>query len=95
MGATGLLFPAPGSLTMISALDIYCGTAPPHLAHLLAPLFPPRITHAPGRGPGTPVIWGASPGGPDGAERTWLSVDAGSFPPRPLRAHQTLEPSLP
>lgn len=56
MGATGLLFPALGSLTMISALGSYCGTAPPLLAHLLAPLFPPRITHAPGRGPGTPVL---------------------------------------
>ena len=63
MGATGRLFPARGSLTMISALDSHCSTAPPHLAHLVAPLFPPRFTHAPGRGPGAPVL-GSLSGGP-------------------------------
>ena len=70
MGAIGLLLPARASLTLISALGSYCGTATSHFAHLLAPLLPARNTHAPGRGPGTPVLWGASPGGPDRAERT-------------------------
>lgn len=82
--------------------DYFCaGQFPRHgptsanLAHLLAlPPTPTRHTHAAGRGPGTPEFWGASPGGPDGAGRTRLFVDAGSFPPWLLRARWTMEPSF-
>ena len=66
------------------------GTPPP----LLPSPSSPRHTRWARRGPGTPGIWGASRAAGTGRGKLGYFVDAGSVPPRPLRAQPTREPSL-